>query len=200
MDDPTVTRPAEPAGGPPAGAEVPAPAPAPPPAAPPPVVAWQAPPEPTGPAPGIEFAGYGARLVAYIVDIILLTIVCGVLVVSALFVLVGASTIEGNVISTGPGVWFVFALLSLLSLAIGILYFPWFWARGGSTPGMNLFRIRVVRDVDGSRIGWGAAILRFIGFYVSVLVFYIGFIWIFFDKRRRGWPDLIAGTVVIKTH
>ena len=29
------------------------------------------------------------------------------------------------------------------------------------------------------------------------LVFYIGFIWIFVDNRRRGWMDLLAGTVVI---
>lgn len=26
----------------------------------------------------------------------------------------------------------------------------------------------------------------------------IGYIWIFIDKRRRGWHDLIAGTVVVK--
>ena len=30
------------------------------------------------------------------------------------------------------------------------------------------------------------------------MVFYIGFIWIFIDKRKRGWFDLIAGTVAIK--
>ena len=29
-------------------------------------------------------------------------------------------------------------------------------------------------------------------------VFYLGYIWIFIDKRKRGWFDLIAGTVVVK--
>jgi len=38
---------------------------------------------------------------------------------------------------------------------------------------------------------------RRIGFWVSHLVFYLGFIWIFVDKRRRGWMDLIGGTVVV---
>jgi uncharacterized RDD family membrane protein YckC len=42
-----------------------------------------------------------------------------------------------------------------------------------------------------------AAILRWIGFYISHLVFHLGFIWIFIDGRRRGWMDLIAGTVVV---
>jgi uncharacterized RDD family membrane protein YckC len=34
---------------------------------------------------------------------------------------------------------------------------------------------------------------------VNSLVFYLGFIWIFIDSRRRGWHDLIAGTVVVET-
>ncbi len=58
--------------------------------------------------------------------------------------------------------------------------------------------VKVVRDRDGGPITWGPAILRLIGYYVSALVFYIGYIWIFIDKRKRGWHDLIAGTVVIK--
>jgi uncharacterized RDD family membrane protein YckC len=33
---------------------------------------------------------------------------------------------------------------------------------------------------------------------VSSLVFYLGFIWILVDKRRRGWHDLIAGTVMVQ--
>jgi uncharacterized RDD family membrane protein YckC len=81
---------------------------------------------------------------------------------------------------------------------VSFLYFPFFWARGGQTPGMRVFRLRVVRDADGGPIGWGPAILRLIGFWVSSAVFYLGFIWIFIDKRRRGWHDLIAGTVVIE--
>ena len=43
-----------------------------------------------------------------------------------------------------------------------------------------------------------AALLRLVGPYVAGAVFYIGFIRIFVDKRRRGWQDLIAGTVVVK--
>ena len=38
----------------------------------PPVVAWQQP-DPAGPAPGVEFAPHGARLVAYLVDSLVIT-------------------------------------------------------------------------------------------------------------------------------
>ncbi len=86
----------------------------------------------------------------------------------------------------------------MVGFLITVLYFPYFWSHGGQTPGMRLFHIRVVRDADGGPIGWGAALLRLIGYWVSAMVVYIGFLWVFVDKRRRGWFDLIAGTVVIE--
>jgi uncharacterized RDD family membrane protein YckC len=63
---------------------------------------------------------------------------------------------------------------------------------------MRPFDLRVVRDSDGGPIGWGTALLRLVGLWVAGVVFYIGFIWVFIDKRRRGWQDLIAGTIVVK--
>lgn len=173
----------------------------------PPPVSWQAPAPEPGPAPGFEFGGFGARLGAYILDAIILTfVVGGLIVIAATIAWAGTDfsidTTTGDVIPESidfsSGAWVAFALLTIVGTIIAILYFPWFWARGGQTPGMRPFGLYVVRDADGGRIGWGAAILRLIGFYVSSLVFYLGFIWIFIDKRRRGWHDLIAGTVVIK--
>jgi uncharacterized RDD family membrane protein YckC len=63
---------------------------------------------------------------------------------------------------------------------------------------MRLFGIRVVHDSDGTAIGWGTAVLRLLGYWVSGFFFSLGYIWMFFDSRRRGWHDLIAGTVVVK--
>ena len=63
---------------------------------------------------------------------------------------------------------------------------------------MQLMHVKVVRDDDGGPVTMGPAILRLVGYWVSALVFYIGFIWILIDKRRRGWSDLIAGTCVIE--
>ena len=63
---------------------------------------------------------------------------------------------------------------------------------------MKMMGIRVVRDRDGGPVTGGQAILRLIGYWVSGFVFYLGYIWIFIDKRKRGWHDLIAGTVVVE--
>jgi uncharacterized RDD family membrane protein YckC len=51
----------------------------------------------------------------------------------------------------------------------------------------------------GSGGGLGGGIL---GAFLGVLLFLavtLGYIWIFIDHRKRGWHDLIAGTVVVQT-
>lgn len=160
-----------------------------------PPVPWAPPLETAGPAPGLEYAPHGARFVAYLLDALILFCI-DLLFFVPLFIASAGLARDG----TRPdGTGIALAALLLLGLTIvNLLYFPLFWARGGQTPGMRPFRLRVVRDRDGGRFGWGTALLRMLGLYVASAVFYLGFVWIFIDKRRRGWHDLIAGTVVVK--
>ena len=163
-----------------------------------PPVAWSAPPPEPGPAPGIEWAGYGARLIAYFIDGFILGVVfflTSIVLLGSLFagaVSVANGDQTGAIAVGGALLWFLVVFL------VSVLYFPFFWANGGQTPGMRPFGIRVVKDADGSRVGWGTAFVRLIGLWVSGAILYLGFIWIFLDKRRRGWHDLIAGTVVVR--
>jgi uncharacterized RDD family membrane protein YckC len=139
-----------------------------------------------GPAPGLAFGGAGERLVAYIVDSLIVTCL------SLLVVVVGAV-----IYAALPAVAIVVWIVGLIVVILG--YFPYFWLKSGQTPGLRLFQMHVVRDHDGGQIGVGAAILRLVGLYfIDGLVFYLGFIWIFIDKRKRCWHDLLAGTVVVK--
>jgi len=178
-----------PAAPPPAAA-----APPPPPPAAPPPTSWEAPADLTaGPAPGWVFGGAGERLVAYIVDILITgVIVIAIGLVGGLILGAGAASDSGFLAGAGAIV-LVFALI-----IVPLAYFPWFWARTGATPGMRMFGLHVVRDRDGGPISGGQAVLRLIGYWVDGLVFYLGYIWILIDKRKRGWHDLIAGTVVVK--
>ena len=159
---------------------------------------WTAPPEPPGPAPGVAFAPLGERFLAYLIDVIIVTIfiMLAAIVASAVF----ASGLSGTPQnpSVTPAAAGGFGLIMLIVFVVATAYFPWFWMRGGATPGMKRFNLRVVNDKDGGRVTGGQAVLRFIGLWVSSLVFYLGYIWALIDSRRRGWHDLIAGTVVIK--
>src|SRR6478735_7237429 len=140
---------------------------------------WEGPPTEAGPAPGIEFATPGSRLLGYIIDVIV--IIGAVLCFAFLGVILSAMGFD-----------------ILTTIVIPIVYFPYFWKASGQTPGAKMAGVKIVRDKDGGPLDWGAAILRLIGYAISGMVFYIGFIWILIDKRKRGWFDLIAGTVAIK--
>ena len=142
-----------------------------------PAPSWQIPPEPAGPAPGVAFASHGARLGAYVLDAILLGTIVSVITIAALLPMVGtiiarwqddrAYWSDATRWAELGGGFSLFMIGLLVVTVIGLLYFPFFWARGGATPGMRAAGIRVVNDRDGSRIGWGAAILRLIGFWIS---------------------------------
>ncbi len=78
-------------------------------------------------------------------------------------------------------------------------YFVFFWSTTGQTPGNRLLEIRVCRAADGEPVGLGAAVLRFIGLILAALPFFLGFLPILLDDRRRGLQDMLAGTVVVPT-
>ena len=166
-----------------------------------PVVDWEAPTEPVGPAPGIEFAPRGPRIAAYLIDSLVLSIAAVTIVLIPILWAQGridAARVATESTSGDPlvGITIIVSFVVLLGLIFG--YFPFFWARGGQTPGMRPFRLWVVRDADGTAVSWRTAVLRMIAMYFVSAVLYLGFVWVFIDKRRRSWHDLVAGTVVIR--
>ncbi|MFN2202110.1 MAG: RDD family protein [Caldilineaceae bacterium] len=87
------------------------------------------------------------------------------------------------------------AIILIAGLIFSLVYFTVSWGRSGQTIGMGLTGIKVVRT-DGTRLGYGKAFLRYVGYVISALLLSLGFLWIGFDKRRQGWHDKIAGTLV----
>jgi uncharacterized RDD family membrane protein YckC len=84
-----------------------------------------------------------------------------------------------------------------LSIILGLLaigYFPVLEAVYGQTLGKRLVGTGVVRE-DGSRIGWVAAILRRLPFFMNF--FPIDALFVFFTARRQRAFDKVAGTLVI---
>jgi len=72
-----------------------------------------------------------------------------------------------------------------------------FWRFRGATPGKMLVKAKIV-TADGLRQpSTGRLIGRFLAYFVSIIPSFLGFLWIAFDKRKQGWHDKLAGTVVI---
>jgi uncharacterized RDD family membrane protein YckC len=72
-----------------------------------------------------------------------------------------------------------------------------FWVRYGGTPGKKLMSCRVVDLRTGKNPRVGRAILRYIGYFVSILPLFLGIFWVAWDRRKQGFHDKIAGTVVV---
>jgi uncharacterized RDD family membrane protein YckC len=130
-----------------------------------------------------QFAGFWIRVGAYLLDgvIVAMGVIVGVIAVVALAFVSPAIAVA--------------AVVALYAVAIG--YQPYMWWKYGATLGQRAVGIRVVRDVDGGPISGGSAVIRFIGIIVSGWVLYLGLIWVAFEPRKRGWHDMMAGTVVI---
>jgi uncharacterized RDD family membrane protein YckC len=153
-----------------------------------------------GYAPQVRYGGFWIRFVAVIIDSIIVSIpgfILGVIVGIIAAVATNASGNGNGNSATGAAFTGVQLLVELLSLAISIGYFVYFWGRG-STLGMRLFHLRVADATTGLPIGYGRAALRYLGYILSVIVCYIGLIWAAFDSRKQGWHDKIAGTVVLQ--
>ena len=152
-------------------------------AAPPPHV-WDA--RPVGPD-HVAYGGFWIRVVAYIIDGILLTIVCGVV----------DRLLGINILATD---WDHYdPLANVISLVIGWLYFALLKSsERGATVGKMAMGLRVVTS-DGRRLSFMNATGRYFAKILSAIILCIGFIMIAFTDRKRGLHDIIADTLVIKT-
>ncbi len=90
-------------------------------------------------------------------------------------------------------------LCALLFFLADVIYFTVFHGINGQTPGKMLLRLQV-RTLSGDRITTGTAFLRWVGYLISGLFFALGFLWVAFDRKKQGWHDKIAMTVVICMH
>lgn len=136
--------------------------------------------EPSGPQPG-EYgnasgprAGFWRRFGGLILDGVLLAIISVIL----------------QAILKGAG--------SALSLVVGLAYFTLFVGSArGQTPGMSAMGIRVISFDGSGSIGYGRAFIRWIGGYLSAIVFFLGFFWMLWDKEKQCWHDKLASDVVV---
>lgn len=67
----------------------------------------------------------------------------------------------------------------------------------GGTFGKLLSGIKIIDD-KSENIGFLKAFFRtYVGYTVSGVLFGLGFIWVFVDKQKRGWHDLVSGSWVV---
>ncbi len=154
-----------------------------------------------GGATAPRYVGFWARFLAMFIDNIWVTIVL-VLVLMAMFgqdfmammaMPLDTSPEEMAMAAQGATGSFLAQLLLPAVLIVG------FWVWKSATPGKMVISAKIVDAKTLGEPSMGQLIVRYIGYFISAFVFGLGFLWVAFDKRKQGWHDKIAGTLVIKT-
>ncbi len=73
-----------------------------------------------------------------------------------------------------------------------------FWMMRNATPGKMVLNARIVDADTGAAPTRRQLLIRYLGYYVSLLPLFLGFIWIGIDPRKQGWHDKMAHTVVVR--
>jgi len=72
------------------------------------------------------------------------------------------------------------------------------WRFRSATPGKLVIGARILDARTLGAPSTAQLVGRYLGYYVSSLPLGMGLLWVAFDPRKRGWHDLVAGTVVIR--
>jgi uncharacterized RDD family membrane protein YckC len=136
-----------------------------------------------------EYAGFWIRTVAAIIDSILV-----ILIISPVLTAIYGTEYWLSETVT-QGVWD--NLIEYLLPAIAIIVF---WIYKSATPGKMVTNLAIVDAKTGGKPSTGQFIGRYLGYYVSVIPLFLGILWVAIDKRKQGWHDKLAGTVVVRTN
>ena len=141
----------------------------------------------------VEYAGFWIRVGAALIDSVLVLMV----IVPLLFAIYGWGYFDEQRRSmAGPADFLTDFLISYVAPAVAVIAF---WLYRQATPGKMLLSLRVVDATTGGPLSLGQSIGRYLGYYVSTIPLLMGLVWVAFDRRKQGWHDKLAGTVVTRS-
>ena len=133
-----------------------------------------------------SYAGFWIRVIAYLIDCVILAIPVGLLF--------GMSMQP----SDDPDIAYVL-FADILLFVINLLYFAGFWASPlQATPGQKICRIKVVEAMTRTKISLPRGIGRWFALLLAMMLFFVGVLMVAWTERKRGLHDILAGTCVLK--
>lgn len=131
------------------------------------------------------YAGFFRRLLASLIDTLIF-----VALISIVLLLLGRSVGDSILIQDN---WLDIFLNNILPIIITVIL----WHRFKGTPGKLLLNCYVVDAKSGEPPNWTQSIIRYAGYFLSLFSLLLGFLWIIWDKKKQGFHDKLAGTVVV---
>ena len=133
-----------------------------------------------------DYAGFWQRAAAFLIDWLIVVVI----LVPLLVVVFGMREIT---LDPAEHSWDLLVPLVIGAAVVG------FWRYCGATPGKVALGVKIVDANTLLPASTARLVLRFFGYLVSALPLYLGFLWIAIDRRKQGWHDKIARTIVINS-
>ena len=137
---------------------------------------------------GVRYVGFWARVLASLADTILL----GIVIYPVAYAIYGEAYFDFTNTSMVQGT--ADLLLQYVFPAIAIVLF---WIYRSATPGKLMLKAKIVDADTLEKPETWQWVVRYLGYYVSMLTLFIGFIWVAVDPRKQGFHDKLGRTVVI---
>jgi uncharacterized RDD family membrane protein YckC len=139
----------------------------------------------------LDLAGFASRATAFLIDLVILFGITTVTLAAGLYFA------DSNLETGSAGFINLVMTVYLVLLFLSSTYFVFLQGFGGRTIGKMVLGIRIIRE-DGESIGLREAFIRWVGYIVSTIFLFIGFIWALFDPKGQTWHDKFAGTYVVR--
>lgn len=141
-----------------------------------------------------QYAGFVTRLIAWIIDRLIVTAIITVTIAVISFL------VQAVPINEWLGLDELILQIAVVvgvavALTVPVIYNIGFWMLAGQTLGKWVMGVRIIRT-NGERMRFGTCVRRQIGYFLSMVLF-LGYLWILIDNRRQGFHDKIAGTFVV---
>lgn len=146
-----------------------------------------------------HYAGFGVRLLASLIDSVLL----GILILPLMIHFFGwgyllpPQLLEIFPLGTQAQLPLSNSLDFIVSYLLPAAVIIIFWIYRSATPGKMVLSLQIIDATTGVIPSSWQCLIRYVGYYISLLPFGLGFWWIIWDRRKQGWHDKLAHTIVI---
>ncbi|WP_252177858.1 RDD family protein [Endozoicomonas sp. 4G] len=136
----------------------------------------------------LEYAGFLDRFWATLVDTLILIAITFSLTMM----------IDGNQLTIADSRRLLDPAGIITNFALPVVAVILFWHYKSATPGKMVVSMKIVDAKTGLAPGLFQSVIRYLAYFISILPLFLGFFWILVDKRKQGWHDKLAGTVVVR--
>lgn len=138
------------------------------------------------------YAGWWRRIGSALID--------GLVLLAAAFPFLVLAGVTGELDATEDGSiqgGLFTALAYVAGIAAGV-YNLVRQGRTGQTFGKSAVGTRLLKDADGTPVGAGRSILRYVLHLVDQIPLYLGYLWPLWDRKKQTFADKIMSTVVVR--